>query len=59
MGGQHAAAKQSDSITDGRNVICHKNANLATPLLKFQNMQLALIFPHFDLFHARNEELVS
>jgi len=59
MGGQNAAAKHSDSITDGSNVICQKNATVATPLLKFHSMQLALIFPHFDLFHARNEELVS
>lgn len=59
MGGQHVAAKHSDSITDGRNIICQKNAILATPLLKFQNMQFTLIFPHFDLFHAPNEELVS
>jgi len=59
MGGQHAAAKHSDSITDGRNFIYQKNATRATPLLKFQNMQLTRIFPHFDLFHSRNEELAS
>jgi hypothetical protein len=59
IGGQHVAAKHSDSMTDGRNVICQKNAALATPLLKFQNMQLTLIFSHFDLFRARNEGLVS
>jgi hypothetical protein len=59
MGGEHAALKHSYSITDGRNVICQKNATLATMLLKFQTMQLTLNFPHFVLFHARNEELVT
>jgi hypothetical protein len=36
-----------------------ENATLAIPLRKFQNIQLSLIFPHFDLFHVRNKELVS